>query len=262
MRTVDKPACPKKPPATQCISLLIAIAGFFCTHAVQAGPPFQTDDAEPVDYGHYEIFIAAEQTRTVQGKSGSLPLVELNYGASPDLQLSIGFPFAFDNSAHQSSQHGIGDAELSAKYRLVHETDDAPMISIFPRIVIANGDADKNLGNGATQFFLPVWIEKKWNDWQSYGGGGYWINRAAESKNHWFFGWELQRRISSRWTFGGEIFHSTEEVPGEGSSTGFNMGAIFDIDEYNHLMFSAGRGLTNINMSNQLSSYVAYQLTW
>lgn len=242
--------------------LLMLSLGIFGVHSAYAGPPFQTDDAEPVDFGHYEMFIAAEQTRTTGDHSGSLPLIELNYGAAPELQLSIGVPLGFDNPVHQPSQRGVGDIDFSAKYRLIQETDNTPMVSIFPRFVLATGNSDKNLGNGSTQIFLPVWLEKKWGDWQSYGGGGYWINRAVDAKNHWFFGWELQRRISHNWTFGGELFHSTEEVPGEGSSTGFNFGAIYDFDEHNHLVFSTGRGLANADATNQLSSYIAYQLTW
>jgi hypothetical protein len=136
------------------------------------------------------------------------------------------------------------------------------MVSIFPRVVVPTGDTDKNLGNGSTQFFLPLWLEKKWGSWQSYGGGGYWINPAENAKNHWFFGWALLRRVSTRWSVGGEIFHSTEDVPGGGSSTGFNIGGIYDLDEHNHLLFSAGRGLTNVDATNQSSFYVAYQLTW
>lgn len=243
-------------------SLLIGILGLFSEHFVYAGPPFKTDDAEPVDYGHYEMFIAAEQAKTADGTAGSRPLIEVNYGAAPDLQLSVSVPFDFDSPSHGSSQYGMGDVELSAKYRLIQETETRPMISIFPRVVLQTGDADKNLGNGATQYFLPVWLEKKWGDWQSYGGGGYWINRAPDTKNQWFFGWELQRRISEQWTLGGEIFHSTEEVSGEGSSTGFSVGVIYDFDDHNHLLFAAGRGLTNVDATNQCSSYVAYQLTW
>ena len=44
------------------------------------------------------------------------------------------------------------------------------------------------------------------------------------SKNHWFFGWQLQREISEHVTLGGEIFHSTEQVTDQGYSTGFNLG--------------------------------------
>ncbi|HCN89771.1 MAG TPA: hypothetical protein DIT28_11440, partial [Oxalobacteraceae bacterium] len=63
-------------------------------------------------------------------------------------------------------------------------------------------------------------------------------------------------------TLGGEIFHSTEQVAGQGSSTGFNLGGTYSLDEHNHLLFSAGRGLTNADVTNKFSSYVGYQLTW
>ena len=136
------------------------------------------------------------------------------------------------------------------------------MAAIFPIVVTRSGDADKGLGNGGTQLFLPVWLQKKWGEWQSYGGGGYWVNRAADARNHWFFGWQLQREISEHLTLGGELFHNTEQVSGEGSSTGFNLGGFYNFDEHNHLLFSAGRGLTNAERTNKFSSYVGYQLTW
>src|ERR1700761_2303696 len=49
-----------------------------------AGPPFLTDDPEPVDYGHWEI-IGFSMGTSVQGDAaGSLPGVEVNYGALPN----------------------------------------------------------------------------------------------------------------------------------------------------------------------------------
>ena len=65
-------------------------------------------------------------------------------------------------------------------------------------------------------------VTEKRGDWQSYGGGGYWINYTAHGKNHWFFGWQLQKAISDRLTLGGKIYRSTEQVSGMGESTAFN----------------------------------------
>ncbi|AJP48330.1 hypothetical protein PG1C_07365 [Rugosibacter aromaticivorans] len=61
---------------------------------------------------------------------------------------------------------------------------------------------------------------------------------------------------------GGEIFHGTEQAPGEGSSTGFNLGGSYHFDGHNHLLFSAGYGLTNTSSTNKFLSYIGYQLTW
>jgi hypothetical protein len=227
-----------------------------------AGPPYQTDDPEPVDVGERELYIAFEQTRTQDGTAGTLPLLELNYGPVPDLQVGIGIPYGFDDPRHGVTHRGIGDIELSAKYRLLQESQYSPMLSFFPLLALPSGDADKSLGNGKSQLFLPLWLQKNWGDWQSNSGGGYWINHAAGARNHWFFGWQLQKRIDAQWTVGGEIFHSGEETRGEGSSSGFNAGITYALDEHNHLLFSAGRGLSNADATNRFTSYVGYQLNW
>src|SRR5512140_1962041 len=162
-----------------------------------AGPPFLTDDPEPVEYQHHEFYIGTQQTKTADGRAGTLPHVEYNYGAAPDLQLHIIAPYAFNNPATGPNQKGVGDTELGIKYRFVQETENQPMVGVFPIVVTHTGNADKGLGNGATQVFLPLWLQKKWGEWQSYGGGGYWINHAEGARNHWFFGWQVQKEISA-----------------------------------------------------------------
>ena len=226
-----------------------------------AGPPFITDDPEPVEYQHSEFYVASQQTLTEDGRVGTFPHFEFNYGAIPDVQLHIIAPLAF-SEPHEGGHHwGYGDTELGIKYRFIEETDSRPMVGIFPLVELASGDDKRGLGNGATQLFLPVWVQKRWGDWQSYGGGGYWINNATDARNHWFFGWQLQRKVTEQLTLGGEVFHNTEQVRGQGSSSGFNIGGFYDFDEHNHLLFSAGRGLQNAHATNEFSSYIAYQLT-
>jgi hypothetical protein len=228
-----------------------------------AGPPFLTDDPEPVDYQHHELYLATQQTKTADGRAGTLPHVEFNYGIAPDVQLHAIVPLAFNSPAGAPRQRGLGDIELGVKYRFVQETDTRPMVGIFPIVLSPTGNADKGLGNGTTQVFLPLWLQKKFGEgWQTYGGGGYWINHAAGARNHWFFGWQVQKDITEQLTLGGEIFHSTEPAIGQGSNTGFNVGGMYNFDEHNHLLFSAGKGLTNAAATNQLSSYLAYQRTW
>jgi len=61
---------------------------------------------------------------------------------------------------------------------------------------------------------------------------------------------------------GGELYYSTEEAEGERNSSSFNIGEFFNLDDYNHLIFSIGGGLSNISASNEFSAYLGYQLTW
>ena len=248
------------------------LAGFFATAIVfsltylalpaLAGPPFITDDPEPAEYKHHEFYVATQQVKTVDGKAGTAPHVEYNYGVAPDVHLHIIVPYAFNSPEGGPHQRGYGDTELGVKYRFVQETETSPMVGTFPILLLPNGDENKGLGNGHSQLFLPLWVQKRWGKWQSYGGGGYWIDHAPGAKNHWFYGWQVQKDISEHLTLGGEIFHSTEHLAGEGSSTGFNLGGSYNLDEHNHLLFSAGEGLTNAKATNKFSSYAAYQWTW
>jgi hypothetical protein len=55
-----------------------------------AGPPFLTDDPEPTEAGHWEIYAplieADGQGTEFEGAAG----VEINYGPTTDLQLTVG----------------------------------------------------------------------------------------------------------------------------------------------------------------------------
>ncbi len=229
-----------------------------------AGPPFRTDDPEPVDYGHWEVYGFSTATQIRGDTSGILPGLEVNYGAAPDLQLHLIAPLAFDQPSGGGWQSGYGDTELGMKYRFVQEDAKGwrPMVGIFPLLEAPTGDAERGLGAGHAREFLPVWLQKSFGGWQTYGGGGYWINPGAGNKNYWFAGWQLQRQITEQLALGGEIFHQTADSAGASDSTGFNLGGIFDITEHHHLLFSAGRGLENATESNEFSYYVAYQLTF
>lgn len=246
--------------AALCSAAILLAAG-----PAYAGPPFRTDDPEPVEKGHGEFYLLSTGTRTAGGNSGLLPAIEMNYGPTEDVHLHIIIPLsAFDKPAGGTTQRGYGDTELGVKYRFVQEDDEGwrPMIGTFPIVVLSTGDENKGLGGGHTQTFIPIWLQKSFGAWTTYGGGGYWINPGAGNKNYWFSGWLLQRKISDSLTLGGELFHETADTVGGPSNTGYNLGGIFNYTEHDHVLFSAGKGIQHATDTNQFSYYLAYQRTF
>ena len=228
-----------------------------------AGPPYRTDDPEPTPLGHYEFYTFSTGMVVRDDTSGSLPAFELNYGLIPNGQLTIDAPVAFDSPSDGSTQFGYGDTQLSFKYRFIQEDKEGlrPQVAVFPLIQLPTGDQSRGLGAGHVLGFVPIWAQKSFGDWTTYGGGGYWINQGGSDKNYWFFGWLLQRKVTDKLSVGGEIFHQTAVTVDGDDSTGFNFGAIYDFNESDHFVFSAGRGLQNADTTNDFSWYVGFLLT-
>ena len=239
--------------------LAMTLGAFAVASLAQAGPPFTTDDPEPVEYQHGEFYIGSQMTHDMDGWSGTAPHVEINYGAFSNGQLHVIAPIAFVAPAHGPAQFGYGDTEVGVKYRFVEETTWRPQVGTFPQIELPTGDSARDLGSGHAQMFLPLWLQKSWGAWTTYGGGGYWINPGAGNLNWWFLGWVLQYQISSRLALGAEVWHGTVKDVGGDSETQLHVGAIFDVSEKHHLLFSAGPAIQG---PSGFQGYVAFLLTF
>jgi hypothetical protein len=229
-----------------------------------AGPPFRTDDPEPVELGHWEVYGFSTATHVKGDTAGIAPGIEVNYGALPELQLHVVAPLAFDRPEGGGTRFGYGDTELGAKYRFVQEDETGwrPQAGIFPLLELPTGSEARGLGTGRVHGFLPLWLQKSFGKWLTYGGGGYWINPGPGNKNYWFAGWLLQRQVTEDLALGGEIFRQTADTVGGKDGTGFNLGGIYDFTEHCHLLFSAGRGIVNAPTTNAFSYYLGLQWTY
>lgn len=224
-----------------------------------AGPPFQTDDPETVEYRHWEFYIASTYRLNKDGAAGSIPELEVNYGAIPNVQLHLIVPLAYNSPSGEAAQYGLGDIELGVKFRFIQETEWIPMVGIFPLVELPTGNQNEGLGNGKAQFFIPLWLQKSWGPWTSYGGGGYWVNPGDGNKDWWFFGWEVQRELSKALTLGGELIYRTADTDGGDNSFGFNVGAIINLTENHHILFSAG---SDFSGPTRFQCYIGYQFTF
>lgn len=236
----------------------LLLAGIFPA-AAWAGPPFVTDDPEPVEYHHEEFYISSQYANNKGGQDGTLPHFEFNYGVLPDVQFHLLVPIAFVHPNDGSTVYGLGDTEVGVKYRFVRETDTLPQVGTFPIMHVPTGDSDRGLGNGHVPLFLPIWVQKSRGQWTTYGGGGYWNNPGKDNKNFWQLGWLVQREITKAITLGAEIFYFGKDSADGRDQTGYNVGGIFNMGEEHHILFSGGSDLSG---DNRLSLYLGYQWTF
>ena len=230
----------------------------------RAGPPYLTDDPEPPPLHRWEAILFTTGTLADGTATGVLPAIEFNYGGFEATQLHIMVPVGFHAGGHEEAQFGAADIELGVKYRFIEEDEQGwrPQVAVYPQFEIPT-DSDRNgLSSAGVDVFVPAWAQKALNEnWTAGGGGGYWINPGSGNRNYWFAGLLLQRKLTDALVVGAEAFHQTSSTLDGRASSGFNLGAIYDFDEHNHLLISAGRGLQNATVTNQFRWYVGYKIT-
>jgi hypothetical protein len=242
----------------------VAVLGFALialTSRARAGPPYLTDDPEPPPYGHYEAVFFTMGLQADGIAAGALPAMEFNYGGFPDTQLHVMLPLGFA-AGGQGMKFGGADAELGVKYRFIDEDEEGwrPQVATYPQVEIPLAPASSGFASRSVDMFLPLWAQKDLGaNWTIDAGGGYWINPG--DRNYWYTGALLQRKINDALVAGIELFHQTPNVQAGPALTGFNVGAIYDFDEHHHLLISAGRGLANATVTDQLTWYLGFEFT-
>ena len=150
----------------------------------QAGPPFQTDDPTPVDYGHYEFYIFGMVDGTPAELDPTGPAFEFNWGAVPDVQLHAILPFGgimpsnnpiYAPGGTGPSTFGLTDTELGLKWGFIHQTRLRPQMGTFTMLELPTGNSNKGLGVGR------VWYKLRSGSKRSSAPGAWWVAPVTPS---------------------------------------------------------------------------------
>lgn len=229
--------------------------------AAMAGPPFQTDDPEPIDFRHYEFYTFAASDGTGVATATMGPAVEFNYGAAPNVHLHIIVPATGNLPSDGPRTYGLGDIETGIKYRFVQETKHRPMIGTFTMIELPTGSAARGLGVGRTWYKIPLWAQKSFGKWTTYGGGGVEVVPMTGYRNFAFAGWLVQRDIGKKLTLGSEVFYHGAEgelAPQTRAATLVDLGGYYKFrDPGFQLLFCYGH-----SVAGQTENYAYLGLYW
>lgn len=223
--------------------------------AAWAGPPYLSDDPQPTDYGHFEIYTFGNGEWSNGSMSGATG-IDFNYGGAPDLQLTAVAPLAYDDHG----QSGLGNIELAAKYRFLHQNTDGWDVSVFPRIFLPS--ASHNAGDQHASLLLPLWAQKDFGPWSLFGGGGCVLNRSGDDRNYCLAGAAITRAIIDDLRLGIEIFHQSADALDAKASTSLGAGLTYDINAHYHLLAYWGPGLQNVRETARSNWYSALLFTF
>jgi hypothetical protein len=238
-----------------CVGLALALL----TRAAVAGPPYVSDDPEPTDYQHFEIYTFNNGTATRDGIGGESG-IDFNYGAAPDLQLTATVPAGFDRPTGGGTSFGMSNVELAAKYRFLHQDSFGLDVSVFPRVFLPT--ATNGVGDNHMSLLLPIWVQKDWNGgWSAFGGGGCTVSerRAVDFCQA---GAVLTYQLLPKLQVGAELFHQTADASGTPATTSLGVGWRYDLNDNYHLLGYVRRGIENTSQTDQYSWYASVLFTF
>ena len=179
----------------------------------------------------------------------------------PDLQLTAQLPGSFGQQADFGpSQFGLGNIQLAAKYRFLHQAGFGLDVSFFPRLFLPSTSA--TVGDPHSSILLPLWLQKDWGDWSVFGGGGCSISSDSSERNHCLAGGVVTRKVSEKLRLGIEVSYQSAQANGVPASTALGLGAQYDLSDHYHLLGYVNRGVQNANETDQLSWYAALLFTF
>jgi len=224
-----------------------------------AGPPYVTDDPEPTDTGQFENYLYVQGTRAQGAFAAPEAGIELNYGAFPETQLSASVPL---NPNPGPGGMGIVWAPLGGgvKYRFLDEDENGwrPQAAIFPQVFVPVGAASHTT---PTTELLPIWLQKSFGGWTSFGGGGVVNNPGSGNRDFEIYGCALQRQLTNKLALGGEIFGQTRSSAGFGASTAAGLAALYDFSNEWHLVGSVNTGVIDAREGDRFSYNLALEWT-
>lgn len=252
---------------------MLALLLIFAVPCVWAqGPPFQTDDPVPVDFGHYEFYIFGGVDGTPVALATAGPAFEFNWGALPNVQIHAILPLGGSVPSNNpvdlpagtgSSEFGLTDMELGVKYGFIKQTKRRPQIGIFPMLEIPTGDATKGLGVGRVWYKLPLWVEKDLGPWVFDGGAGYQVVKQTGYRSFPYGGMLIKRDAGKRLELGAEVFaHAREGLAAAQTqaSTMIDAGGYYHFKNPNtQLLFAYGHSIAG---QTENYAYLGMYWTW
>ena len=238
----------------------------------QAGPPFQTDDPTPVDYGHYEAYVFGGVDATPVLLTSTGPAFEFNWGAVPRIQLHTILPFGVQAPLNDAvyaplgqgpKTFGLTDMEVGVKFAWVLQTRNRPQIGSFTMVELPTGSYDRGLGVGKTWYKLPVWVEKEFGPWSLVGGAGYTVVPQTDYKNFAYGGFLVKRELGKKLELAAEVFaHGAEgaAAPQTQSSTLIDAGGYYHFAQPGlQFLFAYGHSVAG---QTENYAYVGLYKTW
>lgn len=135
----------------------------FSAFPLAAGEPLLTDDPGTPGPNTWELNVAVAVTDLQEGTAWEVPVASLGYGIGERVELAVAVPFVVVDNPGEGPQGGLGNVNLSGKWRFLDEAVNGISVSTAPSLTFDSlqRSADDGIVDSGTTFTLPVQVGKR-----------------------------------------------------------------------------------------------------
>lgn len=147
--------------------------------AAIAGPPMVTDDTGTASPGVFEFIVFTAHEERDSGESTEGPALDIAYGVSETIEVSLVVPRQRVQDAGESSRSGWGAAAVGMKWRFFDGENSALAIAPSFTTPLSHSSTIRGLIEDTSIFTVPLLGSLSLGNWEFTGNVGYSISSST-----------------------------------------------------------------------------------
>ncbi len=206
-----------------------------------AGPPLVIDDPGILDPGQWEFIAAVTGESTSAGEVYELPVLDVSYGLTPDVQVSVVYPYVRADASGASSDSDFGNLEIAVKWRFWNTDELQVSLGSGYQFGVSSRDAAQGFGADQDTLSLPLDLEYALgNAWRLNAELAYAV--VADGGDEWGYGVAIAHPLGARTQAMLELYGAAASNFDD-DFLGWTLGFDVTLTEPLHLLLSGGTGL-------------------
>lgn len=238
------------------ITLLGALALGSLPAFAQGGPPMQTDDPGTPGNHNWEINVAYTVDRRTGLNTYSAPILDINYGVGPRLQLKYQVPYVLQGTDGGPLESGLGKSLAGVKWRFYQNDKYQLNVSTYPQLEFNNptDSVVRGLADPGTRFLLPFEFTKNVRRLELDAEVGTWFSDNGVDGH--VLGFALGHQMTRSLELLAEVYRLTDRAPGTEFATDYGLGGRYELHKGVLFIFEAGRGFSG--PAGQQPKFIGY----
>lgn len=211
-----------------------------CAGPTIAGPPLSIDDPGILDPGQVELILAGTLEETDTAFSYELPVIDVSYGLTPNVQLSAVAARAGLDPDQGESKSDFGLGAIGMKWRFWNRDGLELSVAPFFETLLRDGAADRGVVDDVEAWTVPVQMQYGFTSWRLNAELGY--SAIRDGDDEWSYGVAASTPVRDNLELMAEV-HGGALKDLEDHGTLYRLGFDWAARETFHVLFSVGSGI-------------------